>query len=562
MPTEKMTRSIAVLILLLAIPVSCLAGSKADSSTKPADKPKDLCFPPPAGVAPSLPARILDGQGSSYIHFPITTSNPKAQEFFTQGVAQMHSFWANEAERSFLQAAALDPEAPMPWWGIAMVAAGDYRPRFQLDVLDLMFGKNKSPIAAPPNTKNRAKEAMEKALALAAVPGKASDLEKMYIAAIAARRLPTAGADPDEGYLAGLKALVAKYPNEIEARLYLALHTMRGFTLPDRQPRPGTMEAVEMLRALLIEAPDHPAVHHYLIHGFEGATFAKDAWLSCKRYAELVPNIPHALHMPGHIYSQTGRWDDAVKSFTDAAANELGWMNADKLYGRGHHGHNVHYQSTALAFSGQYDKAIAAAEGLLELGENPREKSQVDNFTSIYRQGWFAMMRALVQGQRWDDILAGKLLPNYSRPREQAWMHWARGLAYSAKGDTANAKLEAKRMDESFRDFVAKVKRQPTEELQVARLELDGHIAASAHRYKRAMNVLQTASDRERRLVYSEPPYYPRPVATALGDMADKAGDRTRAAKAYRASLEQFPGGIEARKGLERVSGNIAAGTE
>src|SRR5262249_37739135 len=93
-------------------------------------KPKDMCAPPPGGAAPSLPARILSGQGK--IDFPITTSNPKAQEFFNQGVAQMHSFWATEAERSFLQAAALDPEAPMPQWGIAMVAAGDYRPHFQL----------------------------------------------------------------------------------------------------------------------------------------------------------------------------------------------------------------------------------------------------------------------------------------------------------------------------------------------------------------------------------------------------------------------------------------------
>ena len=93
-------------------------------------KSKDMCVPPPGGTAPTLPAHIMTGQG--HIDFPITTSNPKAQEFFNQGVAQMHSFWAFEAERSFLQAAALDPQAAMPYWGIAMVAAGDYRPRFQL----------------------------------------------------------------------------------------------------------------------------------------------------------------------------------------------------------------------------------------------------------------------------------------------------------------------------------------------------------------------------------------------------------------------------------------------
>src|SRR5260370_9553012 len=77
-------------------------------------KPKDMCAPPPGGTAPALPARIMTGQG--HIDFPITTSSPKAQEFFNQGVAQMHSFWAVEAARSFFQAPSLHPQAAIPSW--------------------------------------------------------------------------------------------------------------------------------------------------------------------------------------------------------------------------------------------------------------------------------------------------------------------------------------------------------------------------------------------------------------------------------------------------------------
>jgi tetratricopeptide (TPR) repeat protein len=528
-------------------------GTLGFAGSKSTDKPKDLCTPPPAGVAPALPARILEGQG--VVRFPITTSNPKAQEFFNQGVAQMHSFWATEAERSFLQAAELDPESPMPWWGVAMVAAGDYRPRFQLDTAELMFGKNRDPRIV----KNRATEAMEKALRLVG-SGKVSDRERMYVAALEARRFPKPGADSDEGYIAGLKAIVSKYPNDFDARLFLALHTMRGYVMPDHTPREGTMEAVAMLRQLVIDAPEHPGVHHYIIHGFEGATFAKDAWPSCKRYAELVTNIPHALHMPGHIYSQTGRWDDAVKSFSDAAENELKWIQADKLYGKGHHGHNVHYESTALAFSGQYDKAISAAQSLLAFGENPREVGQIDGFYNIYRQGWFAMMRAMVQGHRWDDILAGKMLPKYDKPRELAWFHWARGVAYAEQGKSAEAKIEAKGMDDAFREFVVKVKRQPTEELRVARLELDAHIAAAAGRSKRALHLFEVASEKDRKLVYSEPPYYPRPVATAWAEYAAKKNQKELAVKAYRIALDQYPGGAEAVAGLNRLGANTASG--
>src|SRR5438270_7520554 len=154
----------------------------------PETKPKDMCAPPPGGTAPALPARIMTGQG--HIDFPITTSSPKAQEYFNQGVAQMHSFWAVEAERSFLQAAALDPQAPMPYWGIAMVAAGDYRPRFQLtrdrvpSNVKKLDANSRTPVGGPA----RAITAMKKAVELSAVPGKATDLEKLYIASIAARR--------------------------------------------------------------------------------------------------------------------------------------------------------------------------------------------------------------------------------------------------------------------------------------------------------------------------------------------------------------------------------------
>src|SRR5262245_61178948 len=92
----------------------------------------DNCTPPPSALSPTLPAKLLPGMGT--VHLKITTSSAEAQAFFDQGLAQMHSFWSREAERSFAQAAKLDPNAPMPHWGIAMVAAGDWRPRFQLDL--------------------------------------------------------------------------------------------------------------------------------------------------------------------------------------------------------------------------------------------------------------------------------------------------------------------------------------------------------------------------------------------------------------------------------------------
>ena len=518
--------------------VMALSGSTLFAQSKT----PDLCAPPPSAVAPTLPAHLMTGQGD--VHFPITTKSPEAQKFFDQGVNQMHSFWAFEAERSFRQAAELDPAAPMPQWGIAMVAAGDYRPRFQLDGNEKNFGKN-NPLRAT----QRAADAARLADQLAKVSGKATPIEKLYVASIVARR-DSNSKDQDEGYIRGLRAIAAQYPNEVEAKSYLALHLMRGFELPDHKPKGTSMEAVAILRELLVKAPNHAGVHHYVIHAWEGSSFAKEAWPSCQRYAELVPNIPHALHMPGHIYSQTGRWEDAVKSFAAAAENERGYITADKLYGTSHHGHNVHYLATAYSFEGQYDRAKAAAGELLGFSENPREKASLDGFTSAYRQGWFAMMRTLVQSESWDEILGGKTLPEYDKPREQAWRHWARSLAYAAKGDASKASAEAKLMDASLAEYKDKVKMPVPDPLAVAHAELEGHLLLAEGKAAPALKKLDQAANMELHMDYSEPPYYPRPVLEALGQAALKNGKPKEAEAAFRRALEQYPASYRAQTGL------------
>lgn len=515
-------------------------------------KNADVCTPPPNRVAPSLPAKLLPGQGTEYIQFPITTRSEEARQFFLQGVAQMHSFWAVEAERSFLQAAALDPEAPMPWWGIAMVAAGDFRPRFQLVTYGYQL---RNPETAP-----RVEEAAAKAQELAAVDGKATELEKLYIASIAARRDPKA-LNPDAAYIKGLRAIASRYPDEVEAKSYLALHLMSGFDMPAKNPRgPGSMEAVEILKELVKRFPNHPGPHHYVIHGWEGSTFAKDAWDSSKRYAELAPNIPHALHMPGHIYSQTGRWDDAAKAFSAAADNELKWIKADSLYSTGHHGHNVHYLSTSHSFQGNADEAMKAAQHLLDMKENPREAASVDNNRTAFRQGWFAMLRALVQHERWEMILDGKTLPIYEKPRETAWRHWAVGLAHAAKGDAPKAAKALAAMDDTLDLYQDKVRQAVPAELRVAKQELAAHILAARKKTKQAIARLEKVSARERTLVYSEPPFYPRPVNEALAALAMKAGQNDVAEKAWRGALEQFPDSSKATAGLKQLNVQVSSG--
>ncbi|MBX7245494.1 MAG: hypothetical protein K1X53_08340 [Candidatus Sumerlaeaceae bacterium] len=527
--------------------------------SQPQTAPKaDACAPPPGAVPPTLPAKLLPGMGA--VNFPITTKSAEAQAFFNQAVAQMHSFWAREAERSFLQAAKLDPDAPMPHWGIAMVAAGDYRPGFQLDLVNGLNPNAKPRASKPQGGEGRAVAAAQKARELAAVAGKATDLEKLYISAVSARR-DLSQRDPNAGYVQGWRSLLAKYPKEVEARSYLALHIMSGFELPAKTPRAGSMEAVAILRDLLREAPEHAGVHHYVIHGWEGSTFAKEAWPSCERYGAIAKNIPHGLHMPGHIYAQTGKWQEAIQAFASAADNEVYWMKQDSLAGNGHHGHNVHFLATSYSFSGDYERAMAAARSLLEYKENPREAAQLDNFRTAWRQGWFSILRTLVQHEKWAEILDDKTLPIYDKPRESAWRHWAMGLAFVNTGKADNARRELSEMDKALALFKSKVKQPVPAPLSVAREELKAHLAKKV---ETRLLLLDRAARRERALRYNEPPQYPRPVSEAMGRVALKSGKADVAEKAFRQALDQYPESALAKSGLraaiERQNRPVEAG--
>jgi tetratricopeptide (TPR) repeat protein len=517
------------------------AASLLLAQPKPATSAKALCAPPADKASPSLPAKLMDGMGQ--VHFPITTRSPEAQKFFNQGVAQMHSFWAREAERSFLQAAALDPEAPMPWWGVAMVAVGDFRPQFQLDSAVEVGGKMS-------NTNPRVKNAV---LRMQQLAGNATGVEKAYMDAIAARRSPTAK-DPTADYLNSLRALIKRYPTEVEARLYLALQAMRGFHLPAKTPRAGTMEAVEILRQLRNEAPEHPGLHHFIIHAWEGSTFAEDAEASSHKYAQLAPGIPHALHMPGHIFSQTGKWSVAADYFEQCKAKEIEFMNADQLYGSGHHGHNVHYLASSYSFNGEVEKALETAKGLLAYKQNPREAEAIDAYQSAYRQAQFAILRTLVQHERWDTILDGQNIPVIDRPRPRAWRHWAIAMAHAAKGQIAEAEAERARMDQAVEDLTKMTFDKQVPELRVAQLELRGHMQIASGKVDEGFKTLQLASDREIRLRYMEPPWYPRPVAEAHGWTAIRHSRIPEARRAFSRALEQYPASARALAGQREAS--------
>jgi hypothetical protein len=106
----------------------------------------------------------------------------------------------------------------------------------------------------------------------------------------------------------------------------LGLALLDGYDSVIKKPRTNTLEGIALLEKIVAKNDQHFGAHHYLIHGYEGSETPERAWHACRRYPELVTNIPHALHMPGHIYAQSDRIDDAIAAFTAAAANERGYL--------------------------------------------------------------------------------------------------------------------------------------------------------------------------------------------------------------------------------------------
>jgi len=548
---------IAILVTgLTALSSTALAKGK---QAQPQKEP-DLCAVPP-GAQPLLPAKLLPGMGTTK-DFAVTTSSELARKFFLQGISQIHSFWFTESERSCLQALEYDANMAMAHWCIALSAAGDYRPAFQLlrdssnvggrgavasgeaaatgaDNSEATIRRTTNGAAIDPTV--RAREAIAKALALrdAVTPR-----ERLYIEAQAARRAPGPKAAADAAYIAGLRKLVAEYPDDLEAKSMLGLALDNGFDPVTREPREHTMEAIALLEDVVKKDDAQFGAHHYLIHAYEGSRTPEKAWHDNARYAGLVTDVPHALHMPGHIYAQSDKIQEAISAFSGAAAVELKWIESDSLYPQGHHGHNVHFLIHALNLGGQYDDSMKWVQHLFTFKENPRERAG-NNQRGVWRQGYFGLIKTVVRFEKWDAIQDGATIPEYDKPEQQAWRHWAIGLAQANTGQTDRAKAT---LGEMHKDLSAVTSAK--EPIAIAAQELEATIAARAGDRKKAYELYRKAADRESALLYTEPPAYPRPVVEGWANVALSLGDFAAAEKAYRETLAREPGSGRAYFGI------------
>ncbi len=492
-----------------------------------------LCHVPGQTKAATKPARLQDGFGK--IHMPIKTKSNQAQAFFDQGLALLHSFWFYEADRSFAEAARLDPECAMAQWGIAMAGINDAR----------------------------RDEAVKRAEALS---NKVTERERLYIAAVAARyegqkdavqNNPFLGAT--ESYRQALRRIVVAYPDDLEAKLFLALALLSGYE-GDGRPKPGTTEAIALCRLVLTKEPNHPAAHHYLIHALEASGRPQDAEASADVYGSLVPAVGHAVHMAGHIYVHIDRWDDAARVFEASAEVDRKYMRSEgesSDHTAGPYSHNLHFLATVYGYQGRYRDGVRVAQEMLQLATQPGEGT-----SRAALEGRMAMLRMLVRFERWDTILDGKTLPDSADFAVfEAWRHYALGLAHLGKGNLrfAHSELEAlEREIPRVKNDLPKQNNAPQHGVQmrnslalaVAPLELKGRIMTREGKADEGIALLRQALEEEKKIGYSEPPLYPHPMEEVLGQTLLSLGRWSEAETMFDAAIERDHGSGRALFGL------------
>jgi peroxiredoxin len=359
---------------------------------------------------PRARAILLRGMGK--VDFPVTTKNLNVQSLINQGVAQLHSFYYYEAERSFRTAAMIDPECAMAYWGMAMANVNNPK-RAEGFLKEAQKRKDKTRISAR---------------------------EQLYVDALAAfYREGGSEESGTHGWVHGLEKVVQESPTDLDARAWLALAVYQSDQI-------GSRQAVDIvLDSILQVEPTHPGAHHYRIHlwDHENATRALG---SAANYAATARGIAHAWHMPGHTYTELKRYGEAVFHQEASSRVDHASMARDQTmpFEIHNYAHNNQWLCTSLSHIGRVKDAIAVARNLVEQPRDP-DKNNANDGGSAQRNGRLRWAEVLMRYELWDELIEATrtgALDWSDVPFEKMMRSYSLGLAYALKADQAGLARE------------------------------------------------------------------------------------------------------------------------
>jgi tetratricopeptide (TPR) repeat protein len=487
-------------------------------------------------------ARDLQSQGMGHVHMDISCS-PAVSKNFDIGLALLHNFWYSRALSTFNQIIRVDPECAMAYWGAAMT----YNHPFW-------------------DAPTRADEQSAWALVQKGMKAKEkSPHEGMYIDAVAALyRDGGAGKKParDKAYMDAMAAIYAKYPDD-ETKLFYALSILT--TIEEGSPWSAQQElAARLIEQVYADDPHNPGALHYMIHAYDDPVHAAQGLKAARAYAQAAPAVPHALHMPSHIFTRLGYWEES------AVINEKAWhVSESDVKGAGKSGayryfHALNYLQYVYIQLGRYQDAKRLTDIFAAQYEAlPNKTTRADTSDLEVRHlrgrtiyalpdrvvyGYFdTLARYIIESGNWQ--LASSLPPSPDSRDFVVMRLQIEAFAAAKRKDAPSALAAANRMvvlsnEPRQRPLAQKVLTIQAKEAQALAAQAGGNPEKAIAMMNDAMAIEDSI------YALSQPPYPPIPAHELYGDMLMEMNRPADAEKQFAAALERTPGRPKAIYGL------------
>jgi tetratricopeptide (TPR) repeat protein len=406
------------------------------------------------------------------VYFPVSC-DPAVQKSFTRGVALLHSFWYEEAEKEFMQVATGDPHCAMAHWGIAM------------SIWHQLWNEPDAAVIARGQSEVKA----------ARFAMRPTHREIGYIVAIAAFYEHSDKLDHDaraKAYSDAMKQVYERFPADHEGAAFYALSLLASEPHHDATFA-NRLAAAKILEPLFAAQPDHPGVAHYLIHAYDKPQLAERGIPAARRYAQVAPAAPHALHMPSHIFSRVGLWQDDINSnlASVAATRKAAAMH---MGGEGHQFHAMSFLFYAYLQSGREAdakalmdevKAMPEMHDMYGVGFDPHLATEAD-FAALYpleMRDWAtaaALTPMVVEGTAADSV-----------------GYWAKAIGAAHLHQPDDVRKDVAAIDAIHQKFVSGNKKDFAEATENDLKQAQAWLAFAEGKYDDAVEILRPLADKE-----------------------------------------------------------------
>ncbi len=483
-----------------------------------------------ATLCVSLPVMAQEKLGQ--LHFPISCS-PSAQTQFERAVALLHSFWYEEAIPAFTGVTATDSTCAMGYWGIAMSL---WHPLWQ---------------PPGPAELKQGWAAVEKAKSLGG-----TQREKDYVAAIEAYYKDWDKVDHRTRALAYEKAMEGvylRYPEDREGAVFYAL-ALNATAAPTDKTYANELKAAAILEKVFTEQPTHPGVAHYIIHTYDYAPLASRALPAARSYAKIAPSVPHALHMPSHIFTRLGLWQESIESNRASAA--AGTEYFVKTGTEGVWDQTLHAMDY-LVYA--YLQGVQDQEAKRVLDEvTAIRKTQPESFIAAYALAAIPA-RFSLERHRWTEAASLTLGPSafpWARyPWAVAMNAFARALGAARSGDVVGARKEIEKLESSRDALVAAKQSYWADQVEIQRRAAAAWFAHAEGKNEEAIRLMRSAADLEDST--EKHPVTPAPIVPArelLGELLLALNQPAPALKEFETSSSREPNRFNGFYGAARAA--------